>query len=169
MKRMSYMTGRDLIELCSAQTVQEVVSIAIVVIGRMPKPRRWVAGPVTSGTRHPHENRRRLHSVILHYKEQGLTTINYLPFQKRALKIITNEVAGKKHPSLMDHFRIQERLRDEFYAPIFMSGCVEELRIMPGSQASLNVHWMRDFAVAKKIPVRFIPVEVLAVILKGSQ
>jgi len=149
--KMNYLTDDEQAALMVARTMGEIVEIALAVLERMPQPVRWVAGPLTSGRRTAEENRKRLHRTIFHYKEIGATTFNYLPFQRRAMQIASKVQEGG----------IQERLRDELYAPIFRSGKIAELRIMPGSDASLNVHWMRGFASAKGIPIRFIPTELV--------
>lgn len=147
-----YITDRELADLAIARTVGEVAEIALAVLERMPQPVRWVAGPITSGERTPEENRKRLHRTILQYKEVGAITFNYLPFQRQALKILSRAKLENA----------QERLRDELYAPIFRSGRIAELRIMPNSDASLNVHWMWGFASAEGIPIKFIPRELIS-------
>jgi hypothetical protein len=149
--KMMYITDRELTDLAVTRTIEEVVEIALAVLERMPQPVRWVAGPITSGERTPEENRRRLHRTILRYKEGGVATFNYLPFQRRAIQILSR---AKRE-------NVQERLRDELYAPIFKSGKIAELRIMPNSDASLNVYWMWGFASAEGIPIRFIPRELV--------
>jgi hypothetical protein len=149
--KMIYITGVELAYLATTRTVGEVVEIALTVLQRMPQPVRWVAGPITSGERTPEENRKRLHRTILRYKEGGAVAFNYLPLQRRVMQILSRAKSANA----------QERLRDEFYAPIFKSGKIAELRIMPDSGASLNVHWMWGFARASDIPIRFIPEELV--------
>lgn len=157
--RLSYLTTADIDKLWATMTIAEVVEIALDVLGRMPQPVRWVAGPLTSGRRTPAENRTRLHRMILHYKEENWATFNYLPFQRRAMQILRRRAKG--HLSKDDEQQLQEALRDELYAPIFKSGMIAKLYIMPNAGASLNVHWMRGFACARNIPTWLIPEELV--------
>jgi hypothetical protein len=64
--------------------------------------------------------------------------------------------------------QLQERLRDELYAPIFESGKINELRIMPQSGASFNVQWMRGFARGKGITIKHIPEELVPKLKKSA-
>ena len=159
-----YATREDIEEICIAPTIEDVLKIVFRVMERMPGRILWIAGPLTSGSRSPEENRKRLLRTITHYKERGMTTLNYLPFQRRAMEIVQYEIRSKK-PKGIDP---QERLRGEFYEPIFKSGKIGELRIMAGSEASLNVMWMRGYASAtaqnppkQRIKVHFIPRELV--------
>ena len=157
--QMSHLTDDEVARLAVTRTIDEDINILLAVLermsqpipGQMPQPVRLVVGPLSSGKRTPEENRKRLKRTIFHYKEIGVVTFNYLPFQRRALQIMSDVPKEK----------LQERLRDEFYAPILKSGKITELYIMPDSDASLNVHWMRGFAAAKGIPIRFIPKEMV--------
>jgi hypothetical protein len=158
--KMSYITNADLGDLELARTVDDVLKVALTVIERMPKPVRCVIGSLTSGRRTPEENRERLHRVILRYKEGGVATFNHLPFQRRAMQILSREFGGGQL-SDSQKMLLQERLRDEFYEPFLKSGKVGQLHIMPGSEASLNVYFMWMFATKNKIPVRFIPAELV--------
>ena len=153
----------DIEYIRTAITLGQLARKAIEILGRMPKPIRWVAGPLTSGTRPPSENRERLHRTILQYKVRGTTTFNYLPFERRAKEILKWETSRGMELTKRQRLKTQERLRDEFYAPIFASGLIGELRIMPGSDASLNVQWMKGYAKAKGINVKEIPPESIPV------
>jgi len=157
--KMSYLRKKDLEYIRTAITLDQLVEKAVEVLDRMPKPVRWIAGPLTSGSRSPAENRERLHCAILRYKVRGVPTFNYLPFERRAKDILEWEAGRGANLSDGQSLKVQERLRDEFYAPIFASGLIGELRIMPGSYASLNVQWMRGYAKAKGMHIRMIPAE----------
>lgn len=158
---MSYLNKVDLEYIRRAVTLNQLVKKAIEVLGRMPKPIRWVAGPLTSGSCSPAENRKRLHCTILRYKVHGIPTFNYLVFERRAKEILEWEIVRGMDLTERQRLKVQERLRDEFYAPIFASGLIGELRIMPDSHASFNVQWIRGYAKAKGIPMRVIPAEAI--------
>ncbi len=164
--RMSYFTKRDLFSLEVAVTVDEVMQITRSVLDRTPKPREWVVGALTSGLRAPEENRKRLHKTIVCFKERRQerkkagATINHLPFQRCVMNILRRRI-NKKNLSPAEEFLLQEQLRDEFYIPLFKEGYVDQLCILPGSDASLNIHWMREYCLTHGIPVRFIPVEII--------
>ena len=159
MPRLSYLQKKDIEYICAAITLNQLAKKAIEILGRMPKPVRWVAGPITSGTLPVSENRKRLHRTILRYKVRGIPTFNYLPFERRAMEILEWETTRGLNLTDKQRLRVQERLRDEFYAPIFASGLVGELRIMPGSDESLNVQWKKGYAKARGIGVKDIPPE----------
>jgi len=158
-KIVRYLTQYEPYELASRITIAEVLEMVLTVMDRMPRPVRWIAGPLTSGRRTPEENRKRLLRTIYLNKEKA-ATFNYLPFQRRAMQILRKEY-GKKPLSEDQKIDLQIKLRDQFYEPIFKSGRIGELRIMPGSDASLNVHWMMQFAKANGILARFIPEELV--------
>ncbi len=159
--RISYLQMKDVEYIRTAVTLKQLAKRAIEVLGRMPKPVRWVAGPLTSGSLSPSENRKRLHRAILRYKVRGTITFNYLPFERRAREILEWETSRGMDFTDRQRLKVQERLRDEFYAPIFASGLVGELRIMPDSDASLNVQWMKGYAKAKGIGVKDIPPDLV--------
>ncbi len=146
--KISYYTPEDIVGISEARTVEDLTRIALVVLSRMPKPVYWVAGPITSGQRTARENRKRLRDTILCLKIKGITTLNYLPLQKQATKILRRE---------FEDVKLQEKLRDKLYAPIFRSGKIDGLCVMPQSEKSLNVQWMRGFVHASGISVKFIP------------
>lgn len=159
-KVISYYRPRDFIDLANARRVEEPVEIASRLLARMPDPVYWVAGPLTSGPRKSEENRARLHATILQFKKKGAATIDYLPLQMQTLKILRREAGGVPLSNAEEH-KLQERLRDELYAPIFRSGKIKKLFLMPGSESSLNAQWMRGFAHARGIPVRRISEKVV--------
>jgi len=142
---MSYYEPHDFHVLRKAKKVRKVVGVLLAVLDRMPEPRYLVIGPVTSGRKTEEENRKRLHDGILYYKRQGIATLNYLPALKRAMEILTRE-SGMLPLSRGEEYKLQERLRAEFYEPIFRSGKIGALCIMSGSEKSLNVRWMFRFA-----------------------
>ncbi len=152
----TYLTDDEKAKLSVARTIGELVEIGLAMLERMPQPVRWVAGPLTSGKRTPQENRRRLNLTIFRSKEVGATTFNYLPFQRRAMQILHQELRGCIL-TRGEERKLQEQLRDELYVPFFESGKITELCIMPDSEESLNVHWMWGFASARHIPRKFIP------------
>ncbi len=160
--KMIYLSRDDIEFIRNAMSLRQLAGKAIEVMTRMPGPIRWVAGPLTSGTMSPAKNRERLHRTILHYKVRGVPTFNYLPFERRARAILQWEIGRGSNLSRKQHLRLQERLRDGFYAPIFASGFVGELRIMPGSDESLNVQWMRGYANAKRIPTKDISEDLVS-------
>ncbi len=159
---MIYLCEEDLEFIRGAINLNQLAKKAVEVMRRMPGPVRWVAGPLTSGTMFPAENRERLHRTILHYKVRGVPTFNYLPFERRARAILQWEIGRRSGLSQKQQLKLQKRLRDELYAPIFASGLIGELRIMPGSDESLNVQWMRGYANAMHIPMKDISEDLVA-------
>jgi len=163
---MSYYSIEDIADIASAQTLEELVRIAFLVISRMPGNICWVAGPLTSGSRTEEENRKRLCDVIVRLKERGGAIINYLPLQKQALNILFREFRKKlprreKKRKLLkaEKLAIQELLRDKLYAPIFGSGKIHILLILPESASSTNVQFFKGAALASGIPIRQITEE----------
>lgn len=160
MKKIIYYELNDLAGVAVAKTIKELISIAFIVLSRMPQPVCWIAGPITSGKRKQEKNRERLRDTICLLKMEGATVFNYLPLQQRAMKILRKEF-GDRQPTDAEEYGLQERLRDELYAPIFRSGMIHMLLLMPQSETSLNVHWMRGFAHAVGIPVKCIPEKIV--------
>ena len=192
--KMSYMTKEDAESLALKRTMPEVFAFAIEVLDRMPQPVRWIAGPITSGTRTAKENRLRLRDTIFSYRENGIVAFNYLPFRVRAMQILSREPVEKTvwdltkkrssqslvwlsktfhlHWLFGDRFFededviLQQRLLEELYLPLFKSGKIRKLLIMPGSEASLNVQGLRSFAIAEDIPIGIIPERLIPKILE---
>ena len=166
-KTMNYFSPDDIDDIAAAEKIEELVSIALSVLDRMPKPVCWVGGPMTTGLRTNEDNKERLRQTILRFKEQGATVFNYLPLQKKAMDILRREFGDEQLLRDQEH-QLQERLRDELYAPIFESGKINELRIMPQSGASFNVQWMRGFARGKGITIKLIPEELVPKLKKSA-
>lgn len=154
--KISYFTPDDVASIAGTKTIEELVRIVLDVLARMPKPVYWVAGPITSGPLTEKTNRRRLHKTIMELKMEGAAVLNHLPLQAKAMNILRRE-SGGRHLSKAEEHKLQERLRDEFYAPIFQSGKIGALCLMPNSEGSLNVQWKRGFAHGRGIPVKKIP------------
>ena len=154
--KISYYEKSDLISISKAKTLEELVEIGLKVLYRMPRPVYWIAGPITSGPRTEKQNRKRLRNTITYFKMREVTTLNYLPLQKQAVKILEKEWDGRI-VSKREEYRLQEKLRDSLYAPIFRSGKIDGLCVMPDSEMSLNVHWIRGFAHGRGISVKRIP------------
>jgi hypothetical protein len=154
--RLSYYAMGDLVDISLARTLRELVIVALRVLNRMPRPICWVAGPITSGRTGQEENRKRLRDTILRLKVQGKATFNYLPLQKRAMRILRGN--GGVALSAAEESRFQERLRDELYAPIFQSGRIDELYLVPRFTGSLNARWMRKFALTHRgMKIKYVP------------
>jgi len=154
--RLSYLTPGDLIDIADAKGLEELVTIALDVFRRMPKPVTWVAGPISSGGRTPEENRRRLKAVIIRLKMNGETVFNYLPFEKQAEKILRKQFGDGRLPEAA-----QRKLLHEFYEPIFRSGYIKKLRLLPRWDRSCNAMWKYAFARAIGITVVYIPKEIV--------
>lgn len=160
-RRLVYLTISDLDRMVVARDIEELAAIAIEVLRRLPQPVCWVAGPITSGGRKPEENRRRLSALIFRLKNLGISAFEYVPFQKQAMKLLKREF-GKEDLSLGEQRQLQEQLRDRLYVPIFQSGLIAEVRLMPQSESSLNAQWMRGFARCQKIPIIHVAEEIVA-------
>lgn len=154
--RMSYYEISDLKAIAAAKVLDDLAKIAIRVIEQMPGPAIWVGGPVTAGRRTIKENRDRLHKVILYYKRRGELAFNYLILEKKAREILERQFGSGRLPR-----KAQEKLRDEFYAPIFRSGLIKRLYLLNRWDSSLNARWMSEFAKKAGIPVLELHEEVI--------
>lgn len=180
--RMSYLKFEDARVLMQATSISEVLSVAQEVIGRMPTPIRWIGGPLTSGT-NPHEvNRANIHRAILWSKEQGISTFNYLIFQKHVLHIARRDFwkrlplrervkrrikhRGRRFLSTEEEYGCQRRLLEEFYTPLFKQAMIGELWLLSGWYASLNAWHLRRFCLEHGIRVYEVPAE-RALVPKG--
>ncbi len=155
-KLSSDLSQKDFIRIRSSKTLEELVVIALEVMRRMPPPISWVSGPITSGGRTPEENRRRLKSVILNLKRNGEAVFNYLPFEKQAEKILRRQFGKGRLPGVAQH-----KLLNEFYAPVFGSGYIKKLRLLPRWDSSCNAMWKHAFAKARGIPIVYVPKELV--------
>jgi len=155
-----YYDSSDPERIEKAETLHELVGIAVDVLRRMPPQICTVVGPFTSGTRTLEENGERIRQMIAWLKKKHVPTFNYLPLRKRAVMIL---LGGRDGGSLShdEERELQGKLFDGLYAPILRSGLIRELRLMPGSDASVNARRMRQYAQAGSIALRLIPEEAV--------
>jgi hypothetical protein len=155
-KKMCYLTGANIADVSLAKTLEKLVRLAVGVMMRMPQPVAWVGGPISSGPLTYAENRARMRAVVVSLKKEGVTVFNHLPFEKRAEQLLAEEfkksVNGGRLP-----VQAQRELRDDFYVPIFTSGRVRILYLLPDWPFSLNALWQNKFAEEAGIPVIRVP------------
>lgn len=167
-KLFSYYRPSDLAEAASKNaTIGTLVCIALAVLSRMPRPVYWVAGPVSSGPRMEAENRRRLRDTILELKIEGAAAFNYLPLLVQAMNILRRGM-GDRTLSRAEEYALQLQLCEEFHAPIFRSQMIDVVCVLPDSEESLNVQWMRGFACANGIKIKPIREELVPKAKKPS-
>jgi len=143
-----YLTKTEIQKIKEAETFYELVTIGLEILNRMDGPIAQVCGPIsTGGSGSTRENLNLLAKAIEFLTKKGISVFNQLPFERAFDKIMKNyKTNGYDSPIL-----------EEFYGPIFKSGKIEKIYLLPGWQNSKGVTWEYNFAKKLGIKVIFLP------------
>ena len=129
-----YWTVEDEHDLFRARIFEELCTIAMRIILRMPKPIGQVCGPITTGGRGSVEaNLKAMEEAIQKLQSEGKNIFDQSPFEGSMAMI-------KKLP----YYRGQ--LLETFYLPLFKGGFVQTLYFLPDWQSSQGATWEHDRA-----------------------
>jgi len=137
-------TKKELLTIKNAETFNELVSIGITILNRMNQPIAQVCGPIsTGGTGSVKKNLDIFSDMIKLLNKKGINVFNQLPFERTFDKIMRNyKIIGYDSPIL-----------EEFYKPIFKSGKIKKIYLLPGWKKSVGTRWEYNFAKKLKIEI----------------
>lgn len=116
-----YWTEDEIKALDQAETVKQMLDIALKVLSRMPEPIEQVCGPIsTSGRGSIVENLKFFNETILDLQNKGRIIFDQMPFEEPMQRIKINLAPGEYAVTLLD----------DFYLPIFKSGLIKKFYFM---------------------------------------
>lgn len=135
-------TDKDLLLLAEAVSYEEMLAVALRLLGRMPRPVLQVCGPISTGGKGSiKENLEVVRRAIRKLTDEGVSVFDQTPFEEPIQRI---------HYEKSPHLYPEELLSD-FYLPIFESGHIAEMRFLQGWEDSRGSTW--EHAQAKRLGI----------------
>ncbi|MDO8590486.1 MAG: DUF4406 domain-containing protein [bacterium] len=136
-----YWTLEDFENLKKAETMAELLNIALAILDRMPKPVSLVSGPISTGGRgSTSQNLKVFAEAIEALAKTGETVFNQLPFEDKFSEL--------SRRSKLSYFML---VLDDFFLPILKSGKIDKIWFMPGWETSTGAKW--EYEQAKKLAI----------------
>lgn len=140
----NYWTVEDEHDVFRARTFEELCSIAMRIILRMPKPVGQVCGPIsTGGSGSIPENLKVMAEAIQKLQGEGKNIFDQIPFEG-PMELI------KKLP----HYKGGYHLLEAFYLPLFKGGFMQTLYFLPDWQSSQGATW--EYMRAKEFGLEIV-------------
>ena len=141
-----YLTENNKNDIRNARSFYELVVIADDVLTHMKQPIIQVCGPISTGGKGSvKENMLFMAEVINELTNRGLNVFNQLPFERAFDRIMrTYKISGYDTPIL-----------EEFYGPIFESGKIKEIYLLPGWEKSIGARWEHNYAKKMGIKIKY--------------
>ncbi len=150
---LKFLSQKEKELLDTAESFEELLEIALAVLGRMPKPIVQVCGPITTGGRgSAEENIKFFRAAAKLLLQKGHNVFGQMIFHDSMIRIMENKYSGDAYcmPIL-----------DIFYKGVFTSGHVSEAIFLPDWQSSKGACWERDAVLEHNIVIRDFPEEWL--------
>lgn len=140
-----YLTQADMKDIEKSETFYELVTVGNRVLNRMGEPIAQVCGPIsTGGNSSVKENLETLANTTELLTKNGINVFNQLQFERAFDRIMRNyKTSGYDTPILK-----------EFYGPIFESGRIKIIYLLPGWKDSVGARW--EYNYAKKLGIKTI-------------
>jgi len=136
-----YWKPSDFEAIDTADSMQELLKIAMGILSRMPDPIVIVAGPISTGGRGSlSENLKVFAETIKKVKDSGKIDFNQLPFENKFGEL--DRKAG------MPYFK---PILDDFFLPIMKSGKISKIYFIEDWQSSTGARW--EYEMAEKIGI----------------
>jgi hypothetical protein len=166
--KKSYVTYHDLEGIAGARSYEDLTTVALRVLARMPQPVAMIHGPLTTGGTSLEENWIRIRTRIFSSREKDHAVFNQMPFLKVARRIARRKASPvqrvlsfflfwrKKKESAID----RHEFREKFHLPIVRSGYIQEMYFMAGWEDSTGARWYHDQAEKLGIKIMYLPPSV---------
>ena len=131
-----YWTKGDFDRLKSANSMPELLTVALDILDRMPDPVSLVTGPISTGGKGSiPENLAVFKQYISYLRSTGKIVFNQLPFEEKFGELANRSTLTYYTPIL-----------DDFFLPIFKSGKIKEMCFIPGWESSTGARWESNMA-----------------------
>ena len=138
-----YWTLEDIQALDDAKTYNDLLVIALRILGKMPEFIIQMCGPISTGGKGTVEaNIAEFDKAIYHFTNQGENVFDQMPFEV-PMQRIKKDVKG-----------YDKRILNEFYLPIFKSGKIKKLIFLPDWKSSKGARW--EHRQAKKLGIEIV-------------
>ena len=149
---MQYLQRRDWAVLMRPENMEQLASVAVFVVRRIPPPVAMVCGPLTTGSGVYARNLVRLRFAVWKLCEQGISVFDSTIFEESL-----RQLARGKTPQERSQYLLQT-----FYAPLLESRLIRKLYFLPEWESSFGARWERRRAselglVIEGIPESFFP------------
>ena len=131
-----YYTREHLQKISECKDYEDMVTVALDILMKMPKPVVQVCGPVSTGGRGSIEkNLQRLENAMYKLVAQGIIVFDQASFEEPMQKIRQESSLNADESNL--------ELLEKFYKPLFESGLITTLYFLPDWQSSFGATWER--------------------------
>lgn len=128
---MREFTASEAARVSAATTFEELYEVAIRIIESLPQPLGQVIGPIsTGGLGSRKANLALFERVVNCLIRRGYFVFNQMPFEEK-IRLISET----------PYFQGEDQLLEVFYRPIFMSGKIDHIWIMPAWRTSYGATW----------------------------
>ena len=142
-----YWTEEDMTALDQAETVKQMLDIALRVLSRMPQPIGQVCGPISTGGKGSIlENLVWFNETIVRLQSEGKIIFDQMPFEAPMQRIKTTLPPGEYATTLLD----------DFYLPIFKTGLIKKMYFMKDWESSKGARWEHEIAKELGIEITYI-------------
>jgi hypothetical protein len=137
------LTKKEQSMIKKAKTFTELVDVGLIILNRMNQPIVQVCGPISTGGTGSAKENLKLFSVAINFlNKNGLNVFNQLPFERAFDRIMKGyKIIGYDTPIL-----------EEFYKPIFKSGKIKRIYLLPRWEKSVGARW--EYNCAKKLGIK---------------
>jgi hypothetical protein len=142
-----YWNDEDLLALEQADTMPQMLQIALGVLKRMPQPVAQVCGPISTGGRGSIlENLVAFNETIVFLQAEGESVFDQMPFEAPMQRVKTTLPKGQYALTLLD----------DFYLPIFETGLIKKMYFMPDWESSHGAKWEHEQAKRLGIEIKYL-------------
>lgn len=132
-----YWTPNDFLEVEESEKFPRLAEIAHRVISRIPAPIVQVCGPITSGGHGSVEaNLLAFEEAIDTLEEKGFNVFDQMPLESAMSRI--------QEKNYTDPNQARNDILNQVYLPIFESGRIKMLIMLPGWESSIGARWEHE-------------------------
>lgn len=134
-----YLTQDDRRDMAQAKTFDNLLTVALRVLERMPHPLVQISGPITTGGKGSVEENNGVFAIATKYLQgKGLHVFDFIIFHEPLERI-------KVKTSIGDEYCIA--ILEIFFRGIFESGHISTVYFLPDWESSRGSRWERECAL----------------------
>ncbi len=137
-------TKKDLSAIEESSSFEDLLKIAFAIIKKMSKPVIQVCGPISSAGDGVDRNLKAIEDKINTLEAEGKSVFNQLIFERAFDRIL----------NVANHQGYDMPILEGFYGPLFKSGLIDRIHLLPGWSSSIGARWEHD--CAKRLGIEII-------------